>query len=121
MKTANSVTMVQGMSITMKEFCKILESYPLGKSITSISTEVNRCRSAIRRIIQSEHVQGGQQRRGARRKVVVRSLKTSTIRAACYFSRTTPPAILQRIRRSALSIWKFEFSTDHLALQTSTL
>ncbi len=67
--------MVLGQSLTKEERSEVLKLYEGGKTITAIYVIINRCCSAVRRVITQGTKQGGQRRTGPKRKVLQREVR----------------------------------------------
>ncbi len=64
--------MVQGASLSEAERSMVFALRGEGKTNTSIASHINRCRGAVRRVIQAKEVCEEHRRRGPLRKVLAR-------------------------------------------------
>ena len=74
-KHNNHRRMVQGVSLTEAERGTVLSLCGEGRTITSISAQVNQSLNVVRRVIQSGESSCGLRRRGPRRKVMLRIVR----------------------------------------------
>lgn len=115
--------------------------YRQGKTITSTSTEVDRFKSAVRRVITSQEVRGEQWRTGPRRKVLVRIVRlidrharTGSFTAREQHYRFQPMIIVRRVKQilqnESSVVWqlltkahkaaRLEWASDMVALRRDT-